>query len=117
MFMRVQDVRTEDLARVIYMCAGAMSTALRAHNVDDRRLYASRPTPLSYWCQLTRGNFLALARLLLDVITESDERQGNTNPRGLLRYRAARPALVAIALFAHYIPNTGAVTGPPPLKI
>lgn len=114
------DARTipeEQVARVVYLCARAISCALREAGADDVRLYRDRtPTALSMWAGVNRGNLLALMRLLVSTIHRSDQRSGSKNSRGDVRFEAARYCVSAALLWAKILP-AGHVTGGFPLEI
>lgn len=116
LMIRASDVPTIELARVIYLTAGALSSALRTRGAVNGYLYRAPPTSLGMWAGLTRGNLLALARLLLESIHESDVRRGRHNERGKLRFRAARDCLAVVFRCATLVP-AGAMRGVPPLEI
>ena len=115
--IQARDVKTSEMARIIYLSASAMSTVLRAHGVNEPGLYTSNPTPLSLWSGLSRGNLLQIARLMTDCICESDRRIGVFNVRrDQVRYKAARRCLVAVIKRAAALPM-GPVQGHAPIKI
>ena len=105
-----------DLARAIYLIAGAISTALRGYDVKDGRLYPEHHTELSKYAFRNRSNLLATMKLLVAVIRESDDRRGVTNDRGHWRFLKARAVLGAGMMWIHLIP-LGTKTGDPPLEI
>lgn len=114
--IRASDVPTVELARVVYLTAGAVSSALRARGATSVHLYRTMATPLGMWAGLTRGNLLVLIRLLMDSIRESDVRRGSHNARGKVRFKAARSCLRVAIDLAPLVP-AGSVRGVPPLKI
>ena len=116
LMIRASDLPTVELARVIYLSAGAVSVALSARGVRDGRLYRAKPSPLALWAGLTRGNLLVLIRLLVESIHESDERRGSRNERGHLRFKVARVCSNAAMEHAQLVP-VGPVFGEPPLRI
>lgn len=105
-----------DLGRIVYLCAGAISTALRARGADDSRLYPDHPTPLALWAGLNRGHLLALLNLMVGAIRASDARRGVTTQRGHVRFRAARACAQSAVSWAQIVP-VGTITSDPPLEI
>jgi hypothetical protein len=93
-----------------------VSVALAARGALDDRLYRTKPTPLAFWAGLTRGNLLALIRLLVESIAESDVRRGRHNERGKLRFKVARRCAQAAMDHAKLVP-VGPIQGNPPLEI
>ena len=114
--IHAKDVPTVELARMIYLSACAVSVALSVRGARDIYLYKAKPTPLAFWAGLTRGNLLALIRLLVESIAESDERRGKRNERGKLRFKWARLCSKAAMNHARLVP-VGPVYGNPPIKI
>lgn len=114
--IHVENVPTRELARLIYLTACAVSVALTTRGAVDDRLYRTKPTPLALWAGLTRGNLLALIRLLVEGVRESDIRRGSRNERGKLRFKVARLCSNAAMDHAKLVP-VGPVCGKPPLKI
>jgi hypothetical protein len=101
---------------MIYLSACAVSCALAVRGALDDRLYRTPPTPLAFWAGLTRGNLLALIRLLVESVAESDRRRGPRNERGHVRFKVARRCAQAAMDHAKRVP-VGPVYGNPPIKI
>lgn len=114
--IRAEDAPTIELARLIYLSASAVSVALAARGARDDRLYRTPPTPLAFWAGLTRGNLLALIRLLVESIAESDKRRGSRNERGGVRFKVARRCVQGAMDHAKLVP-VGPVHGEPPIRI
>lgn len=114
--IKPRELPTEEMGRVVYLTAQAASTVLRAYGVNDDRLYASASTELSVWGAHTRGNLLAIMRLLIGTIRESDRRRGFKTPRDAIRFYAARRCSEACIRYATMVP-AGRVVGPMPLEI
>ncbi len=110
------NIPQSEVARVIYLIARAVSVALRARGATDVRLWQAEPTPLAFWCGLTRGNLLVMLRILIATLRASDARTGPRNSRKVVRFMAARKCLAAASLSAYLIPD-GPTHGVPPLKI
>ena len=114
--IRAKEIPDDERARVVYLTASAVSTALRARGGVDPRLYVSRTTELALWAGLIRGNLLALMRLLVDIIRISDAERGCRTPLGKVRYQAARFCLAASIDCCALIP-AGPEQGTPPLEV
>lgn len=112
--IRAADVPGSERARVVYLSASAIGTALRARGATDGRLYSSHVTLLALWAGLSRGNLLALMRLLLELIDANDVAGDRLTDRGTLRFRAARGCLKASMDAATLLPK-GPVCGIPPV--
>lgn len=116
MIFEPSQVATEDMARLVYLLARAMSTALHFRGAEDPRLYDSTPTPLALWAGLTRGNLVALLTVQMALLKESDRRRGTQTTRGDVRFTSARRCLAAATACAGYVP-WGPVRGTPPLAL
>ena len=110
------EIPTPELSRVIYLAACAISTALRVRGVEHEHLYQAKATSLSLWVGLTRGNLLAMMRILIDSIRESDIRRGSRNERGKVRFLHARRCAKTMLDYSIVVPM-GPVYGTPPIKI
>lgn len=108
-----EDLQDEDLGRCVYMCAGALSTALRRHGVDAIDLYQTHRTSLAGWAAEVRGNYLWLVALLVWTIAESDRRRGAMKTRGGARYDRARRVATRCLSLAGSIP-AGTISRIPP---
>ena len=116
MIIEPAHIPTAHIARLVYLICHAVSTALQVRGITDRRLYRGAATPLALWAGLTRGNTLALLRIVLDLIGESDRRRGCNTPQGHLRFRAARLCIESATGCVSIIP-AGPVQGIAPLKL
>lgn len=110
-------IPTDQLARVVWLTASAVSTALRSRGCTDDRLYAAAVTPLSAWAGLSRGNLLHLMGILVGCIRESDTRRGPKNALGVLRFGVGRRALTGSLDWSHLVPAGKQRGGAPPIKI
>ncbi len=102
-----------ELDRAIYLTAGALSTALRSHGLDDSRLYPDHLTPLATWAAEHRGNFCWLISLLAWSVARHGEMRGILKPRGGIRYLQARSIMYIALGLASHLPTGRAETVPP----